>query len=284
MSSQRFRAFSFIDKILSEQNSPDVLGHFYIASHLDQFPHALVAEAIGQLAAWYAIAQLGFKYRPVAALAGETTYHKIAVPGDLMTLKVNICSCDEDSIRYSGQAFCGNQLVLELNDCSGAMVPVDDFDDSSALRQDFEVLLSAEGAQPARLQKLPRVFPGQAGINSDGILEAELKVPEQADFLMDHFPRKAVLPATLLMDAFSQMLSPESLGSQYHDLSVQLHLRALRRIKVRSWTYPGECLTLKVSGLDLRRPLNLLRLTAHKNSKIIASAEAELAALGLAVQ
>ena len=38
------------------------------------FPSCLVAEAVGQLAAWVAMAHIGFRGRPVAALANETRF------------------------------------------------------------------------------------------------------------------------------------------------------------------------------------------------------------------
>ena len=65
-----FRAFSFVDRITSVQNATDVRGRYAIPSDVEEFPGALVGEAVGQLAAWAAMSALKFTHRPIAGLAG----------------------------------------------------------------------------------------------------------------------------------------------------------------------------------------------------------------------
>ena len=94
MSLHRFSAFSFVDRITSIGSSGQIKGSFLIPAHLEFFPQSLVAEAIGQLAAWYAMSSLNFARRPVAALAGATKYHSEARPGERLSLEAIIESCD----------------------------------------------------------------------------------------------------------------------------------------------------------------------------------------------
>jgi len=65
-----FRAFSFVDRITSVRNGTQIRGHYAIPSDVDEFPVALVGEAVGQLAAWAAMSALKFTHRPIAGLAG----------------------------------------------------------------------------------------------------------------------------------------------------------------------------------------------------------------------
>jgi len=65
-----FRAFSFVDRITSVQNATDICGRYAIPSDVDEFPGALIGEAVGQLAAWAAMSALNFTHRPIAGLAG----------------------------------------------------------------------------------------------------------------------------------------------------------------------------------------------------------------------
>jgi 3-hydroxymyristoyl/3-hydroxydecanoyl-(acyl carrier protein) dehydratase len=65
-----FRAFSFVDRITAVKNATDICGRYAIPSDVDEFPGALVGEAVAQLAAWAAMSALKFTHRPIAGLAG----------------------------------------------------------------------------------------------------------------------------------------------------------------------------------------------------------------------
>jgi 3-hydroxymyristoyl/3-hydroxydecanoyl-(acyl carrier protein) dehydratase len=277
MSLQRFRAFSFVDRIISGEAPGTVVGTFQLGGHLGPFPQALAAEAIGQLAAWQAMAMLDFQYRPVAALAGETRYHCKITAGELMSLAVNINSCDRDSISYSGEARSGDRLILKLNNCSGAMLPQEEFDDPELVAEEFHTLRSG-GAQPCRLAEVPQVMPGEAELKSDGTIESVLVVPERADFFQDHFPRKPVLPATLLMQALSSMLVDGLDRAHSDDPTARLRLEAMRQVKVRSWIHPGDHVSLKAEGWDPALSVSKVKLSAHANGRRVASAVADVAA------
>ena len=272
MSLHRFSAFSFVDRITSIGSSGQIKGSFLIPAHLEFFPQSLVAEAIGQLAAWYAMSSLNFERRPVAALAGATKYHSEARPGERLNLEAIIESCDSESVSYSGVATVGECLVLELVDCSGAMLPQQEFDDPETIGQQFK-LLETTGAKENRLAQAPCILPTDLKSDALGTLEGSLIIPSQADFFADHFPNKPVFPATLLMHALSSMVI-EQINCRSSPLAnqPQLAISSMARVKVRSWIAPGDQVKLRAEGLTPEIGPKQVKLSAHVGTKLVASA------------
>ena len=97
-----FAAYSFVDRITEFVPAKHARGQFAIPPQLPGFSSCLVAEAVGQLAAWVSMAHIDFRGRPVAALATETRFRRDAVPGRMLDLAVEIDDCDEDAVAYSG--------------------------------------------------------------------------------------------------------------------------------------------------------------------------------------
>ena len=277
MSLHRFSAFSFVDRITSIGSSGQIKGSFLIPAHLEFFPQSLVAEAIGQLAAWYAMSSLNFERRPVAALAGATKYHSEARPGERLSLEAIIESCDSESVSYSGVATVGERLVLELVDCSGAMLPQQEFDDPETIGQQFK-LLETTGAKENRLAQAPCILPTDLKSDALGTLEGSLIIPSQADFFADHFPNKPVFPATLLMHALSSMVieqincSPLPNQPTNQPNQPQLAISSMARVKVRSWIAPGDQVKLRAEGLTPEIGPKQVKLSAHVGTKLVASA------------
>ena len=277
MSLHRFSAFSFVDRITSIGSSGQIKGSFLIPAHLEFFPQSLVAEAIGQLAAWYAMSSLNFERRPVAALAGATKYHSEARPGERLNLEAIIESCDSESVSYSGVATVGERLVLELVDCSGAMLPQQEFDDPETIGQQFK-LLETTGAKENRLTQVPNILPTDLHSDALGALEGCLMIPRKADFFADHFPNKPVFPATLLMHALSSMVIEQINCSPLPNQPTnkfnqpQLAISSMARVKVRSWIAPGDQVKLRAEGLTPEIGPKQVKLSAHVGTKLVASA------------
>ncbi len=236
---ERFAAFSFVDRISAVDASGRVRGVYTIPAGLDAFPASLVAEAVGQLAAWVAMERVGFRRRPVAALAGETRFHALARPGDTLELAVDIEACDDETISYGGRATVDGRLVLELLDCLGPMLDASEFDDPAALAADYAVL-TGPGAPAGRFRgvALPPLVDTahEAGVRVD----ATLDVPAAAPFFADHFPRRPVFPATLMLDVLLGLagrVAAEAAGTP-------VRLARITNVKVRSFTPPGVTLKL----------------------------------------
>ena len=253
-----FAAFSFVDRITAFEPSRRARAVFAVPAAIDRFPACLVAEAVGQLAAWVAMEAIAFRGRPVAALANETRFHGTVRPGDTLDLEVDIEQCDDEAVAYAGHARVGDQLVIELVDCLGPMLPVADFDDPAALAARLE-LLRGSGAAPGR-------FGGVAAAQVEPI-EGEpgaawLQVPAEAPFFGDHFPRRPVFPATLMLDAL--------IG---HALTVAPpgHVPAkLTHVKVRSFTDPGA--RLRIEAAPAADDASRIALTVRGNERTVATA------------
>jgi len=273
--SPHFAAYSFVDRITDFEPAKRARGRFAVPAHVPAFSSCLVAEAVGQLAAWVSMAHIDFRGRPVAALATETRFHGDAVPGRMLDLEVEIADCDDDAVAYSGAAAVDGTRIIELVDCLGPMLPVADFDSPDALRERF-ALLRDGGALPGRFEgvRVPEVTivertPGQA-------LRATLAVPSTAPFFGDHFPRRAVFPATLLLDTqirLAQDLAREA--PAWADGQAPQPVR-VTHVKMRAFILPGQTLDLATELAPAVDGLAKAALTARIDGRVVATARLEL--------
>jgi len=259
--SDHFAAFSFVDRITAFEPGVRARGEFAVPAALARFPACLVAEAVGQLAAWAAMDRIAFRGRPVAALANETRFHGTVRPGDTLELGVEIDACDDDAVAYAGWARVNGALVIELVDCLGPMLPVAEFDAPEALAERLALLRSA-GAPRGRFGGVdiapPEPVRGEPGA-------ALLRVPAAAPFFADHFPRRPVFPATLLLDTLIGIALP---------MAPPGHVPArMTHVKVRSFTEPGALLRIEAvpSSSDAAR----IQLSARAGDRTVATARLE---------
>ena len=248
---EHFRAFSFVDRITSVQDGKRIRGRFAIPSRLSEFPLSVVGEAVGQLAAWAAMAAVRFDQRPVAGLAGCIELIQAPRSGQVLELAADLENVDSESVEYSGTAHADGRLVIRLHDCVGPMMRVVDFDDPEALRRRFDEL--CQGVAGSRgSPELPELTLQRAGGDPGQQVSATFQVPASAPLFADHFPRRPVFPGSLLMHVNLQlgaMLASElSLppGSQWV-------AGTLRDMKLRSFIPPGTPLRLE-ARLKQRSP------------------------------
>ena len=267
----RFAAFSFVDRITQIEGTSRVCGIYTIPAEVTHFPVSLVAEAIGQLAAWVAMSVVNFTHRPVAALAGDTRMHRLPRAGDTLELIVDIESCDAGAIQYRGRALVQGKLVLELSDTLGSMLDIGEFDAPEALRKDFE-LLTTTGRAPGAFKGVPPPALEDIPPTDNHRLEANLSVPAQADFFLDHFPRRPVFPATLMLDAqlqLAQRLATTQAGGP-------IRVQRITNVKVRAFTAPGASLVLFAEraepGQTDAEPI-LIKVGAQAEGRTIAGAK-----------
>jgi 3-hydroxymyristoyl/3-hydroxydecanoyl-(acyl carrier protein) dehydratase len=270
-----FAAYSFVDRIVGFDPSRHARGTFAIPSTIATFPLALVAEAVGQLAAWVAMDAIDFRGRPVAALATETRFHGDVRPGDTLELVADVLSCDDEAIAYNGQASVGGRRVLELVDCLGPMLPVADFDSPDALRARLALLRGA-GAPAGRYRGIPDIPVAITQRVPGSELRATFDVPAQAAFFGDHFPRRPVFPATLLLDMKMRLaleLAREAAAATHATL------RPLRitHVKMRSFIVPSQRVDIAVELRPLQEGVAKAMLTASTDERTVATARLEIA-------
>jgi 3-hydroxymyristoyl/3-hydroxydecanoyl-(acyl carrier protein) dehydratase len=272
-----FAAFSFVDRITEYEPGRGARGRYFVPGHIAAFPSCLVAEAVGQLAAWVAMAHIDFRGRPVAALANETRFRADVRPGSTLDLAVDLESCDEHAVAYAGRASVDGAEAIELVDCLGPMLPVEEFDSPAEMAKRFE-LICGEGAQPGRFNGIaaPAVMRtgGEPGVSAS----ATLSVPQSAPFFNDHFPRRPVFPATLLLDAqirFALELAAEADG---WPAAPRPAPSRMTHVKMRSFIPPGAVLEIAAELSPPKNSTATIKLSARMDDKMAATARLEVAA------
>ena len=273
--SEHFAAFSFVDRITEFTPGKRARGMFHVPAAIRAFPACLVAEAVGQLAAWVSMEHIGYRGRPVAALAGETRFLGDVAPGDDIQLSVDIDDVDDDAVSYRGTAFVKGIAVIELNDCLGPMLPVADFDAPEALAERFALLRGAGApvdryrgvAEPA-IETVEHV-PGKS-------VRAKLRVPASASFFADHFPRRPVFPATLLLNAqiaLATQLAREANTGQDGPDPVPVRMT---HVKMRAFILPGQEVDSRAEFTGTHDGTTRISLSARDgDGKTIATARVE---------
>jgi 3-hydroxymyristoyl/3-hydroxydecanoyl-(acyl carrier protein) dehydratase len=268
-----FSAFSFVDRIHDYIPGARARASFSIPDHVPAFPSCLVAEAVGQLASWIAMAHIEFRGRPVAALALETRFLRDAQPGETLELAVELESCDDDAVAYHGWADIEGARALDLIDCLGPMLPLTEFDSPAALRERFGVLCSS-GAPAGRFHGIDefRVEPGALVPGKSAT--ATLHVPDAAPFFRDHFPRRPVFPATLLLNEMIQLALQAERGATDGPLLVPVRMT---NVKVRAFTPPGQVLDLCAELAAPASGMIVASLTARAHGRMVATARVDMA-------
>ena len=238
-----FRAFSFVDQITSVHEGRQIRGRYAIPSQRGDFPLSLVGEAVGQLAAWAAMAAVDFAHRPVAGLAGSIELLGEPRAGQVLELAANLEQVDAESVEYSGTAQVDDTLVIRLVDCVGPMVQLSEFDDPQKVRLRFEEL-SRIGAVAGGFPGLPELKLERTGGKAGDWVGASFQVPTEAAFFADHFPRRPVFPGSLLMHMNLQLaavlateIAPPSKGRWMPGI--------IRDMKLRTFIPPGTILRLE---------------------------------------
>lgn len=258
----RFRAFSFVDRILAHDPLATLRGRYAIPKGATRFPASLAAEAVGQLAAWVAMSVLDFRVRPVAGLAGETRFGAAFGPGDTLDLEVDLESATDTDVAYRGRASVAGRPVMILEHALGPMLPASDFDDPAALRADFATLVG-NGAPAGRFAGVDAPALAVDDLAAGARARGTLAIPADAPYFADHFPRKPVYPATLLMDALGTLATTAAGGGS--------RVAGMRDVKVRAFMPPGETLAVSAEIGDDDGAL-IGRVVAKMHGKPVATA------------
>ncbi len=275
----RFSAFSFVDRITQDEPGVRVRGSYRVPARVAAFPAALLAEAVGQLAAWSSMAKLDFRRRPVAGLARETRFLRDVKPGDSLVLEADLESCTDDDVAYAGRASVNGTPVIMLEQCLGPMLPAEDFDDPAALRRDY-ALLCGDGAPSDRFAGLPVLELASGETVPGERAAATLQVPASAPFFDDHFPRRPVFPATLLLDRLIHLALGAARGAFSLGAGEELAAGRVLDVKVRAFTNPGQLLELGVQHVQMDSGIWIGKLSARANGKPVATAKVEIGRRG----
>jgi 3-hydroxymyristoyl/3-hydroxydecanoyl-(acyl carrier protein) dehydratase len=273
---EHFRAFTFVNRITSIKIGQQVRGTYQIPPGLGDFPLSLVGEAVGQLAAWSAMAALDFKSRPVAGIAAKIEMLNPVKPGDELELAADLDSVDAEAVSYGGLATIRGKPILRLENCVGPMLPLEDFDDPSALRDRFTFLCNG-GTSENAFQGVPAVTPQRTAGEAGKWARASVQVPESAPFFADHFPRRPVFPGTLLMHANLQLAAAFASELPLSAAGSVWTIRSVQDVKLRAFTSPGELLESEAKLAESPAEAPVLSLETRKGKRLIGTARVNLA-------
>jgi 3-hydroxymyristoyl/3-hydroxydecanoyl-(acyl carrier protein) dehydratase len=271
--SERFSAFSFVDRITRLELGTRAEGCYAVPAGLARFPSCLAVEAVGQLAAWASMSQLDFRVRPVAGIAAEARFFNEATPGETLDLEVELESCNEEAVAYSGWARMNGAEIVELKHSLGPMLPMEDFDSAEDVRARFEVL-RGPGARIGRFQGVvaPRIVVTDQ-VRGES-LRADMHVPASAPLFADHFPRRPVFPATLLLD--TQIELGLQLASEAPGAERLLKPARVTDVKMRAFIPPGETVELRIEMSSQATDAAECSLAARLRGKLAGSARVQL--------
>lgn len=223
------------------------------------FIPSLIGETLGQLAAWNVMSVHDFRVRPVAGIASSACLFRPAYVGETLLLESFIDDLDDSTVRYHSIARIGDEVVFTLNDALGPLLPMDDFIDNNEVRLQFSELdrpgdwppaIATPEAMSIDTPLLPRVsmcfdriLRSEPGVQ----LWAEKRISRSAPYFPDHFPKKPVLPMTVLLE------SKINLAREFIKLAgfkAHYHVQELRKIKMKEFVLPGDIL---VSHLKLKQ-------------------------------
>jgi len=268
-------AFSFVDRITEIEPGRHARGQFTVPQRLTALSPCLVAEAVGQLAAWVAMSHVQFRSRPVAALARETRIRTDVAPGKTVDLEIEMEDCTTAAIAYRGWARVDGFTVMQLSDCVGPMLPMADFDDPAAMRARFETLCGPGASRRIAVDPVV-VDPDITEHEFQKRLRGAIEIPASAPFFSDHFPRQPVFPATLLIEA--QIRLAAALAAEVVDPSLRPWLRptCVRHVKVRTFLRPGQRVEIGANVLSATGTTAEIALAAMTGGKRVSTARVEI--------
>ncbi|MCL4178577.1 MAG: hypothetical protein KJ072_12650 [Verrucomicrobia bacterium] len=266
-----FRAFSFVDRIVQLDPGVSASGRYTVPAGLSGFPISLAAEAVGQLAAWVAMAALDFEFRPIAGIAGKVNLLSTVQPGMVLDLAVALETTENDAVAYGGEVRVNGQPVVQLEHCVGPMISVPEFDDPAAVRARFELLRDA-GATPGAFEGVPAIPLTRTTGEPGRSMCATLAVPAAAAFFGDHFPRRPVFPGTLQMQSNLELaswlaaeLDPPAQGGIWQP-------RAISDVKLRAFVAPDDTLELEARLAALSADAAIVSVETRRQQRLAGSA------------
>lgn len=229
--------------------SPDETGRLV-------FPSSLVGETLGQLAAWNVMMCNGFSHRPVAGIVAKVHVHRSVYVNDTVLLESVIDSLDEAAVQYHSVAYVGDEVVFTIEGALGPLLPMEQFIDEDVVRRQFTEInrpgdwpvVTPQSSHVVSLEAVSHVRGIDCHMAFDEVIEfiptvsikAVKKITKAAPYFPDHFPRRPVLPMTVLLES---KLNLARTFLKQSGFSKAYHITELSRIKMNDFVHPGDVLT-----------------------------------------
>jgi 3-hydroxymyristoyl/3-hydroxydecanoyl-(acyl carrier protein) dehydratase len=281
--------FLFVDRILqfipgevSRGIKHVTLDDSYLCRHKDGrlgFMPSLIGEMLGQLAAWNVMAFHDFKLRPVAGVVASAKFLRPAYVGETLLLESFIERLDESAVLYHSIARIKDKMIFNIEGALGPLLPMNDYINEADVRQQYEEINRPGNWPPDNLfsqeQLLrPAVEPKSSILTfsfdrfvsfEPGVcLTAEKRVTRTAPYFPDHFPKKPVLPMTVLLEC------KLNLAREFIELSgfdVHYEVSELLKVKMNEFIQPGDSVLCHLKVKEQNEQHLILNYRSEVNGK-----------------
>ncbi len=288
-------SFLFVDRIVELIPGKSTRGIKHITADdsylsLDKtgkpcFIASLIGETLGQLAAWNVMYTNDFRFRPVAGLVDRANLYRPAYVGESLFLESFIEGLDEDAVNYRCHAKVNEEIIFKIEGALGPLLPMAEFISEDEVRQQFEEIyrpddffpyefncsspfphLSLATDIPCKSLRFDRILANEPGVN----LSAEKYITRAAGYFADHFPKKPVLPLTVLLEC-KLNLAQEFMARA--NLPQSYEVTELRKIKMKGFVYPGDRLICTVKIKEQTANQVILHYCSHVTDKRVCVLE-----------
>ena len=288
--------FLFVDQLLSFELGQGARGikhvtayDTYLAPSESGKPvlsSCIVGEALGQLCSWYVIKATDVKVRPVAGIVAEVNIFGQAYLGDTIELTVRVEQLDEQAVNWHGEAKVRGQTILIVKNSIGPCLPMVDFNDPDEVRWQLKMIdrpdnlrafVEGQAVIPDHINYYPELtcFDNILSWNTGEKIVAQKNISIIAPYFADHFPRKPVLPITILLETKLQLAQRFLIDLLGNNAAKRFYPSKVSNIKMKDFVLPGQTL---VTALTLKASSEnhfVFTFRSEINKKIICTAEAE---------
>jgi len=257
------------------------------------FIPSLIGETLGQLAAWNVMWHNDFTLRPVAGIVASARMHRQAYAGETLLLESYIDCVDDKAVQYHSVAHVGNEPVFSIEGALGPLLPMADFNEPDEVKQQFTEIynpgdwsiLSLESSPLNRGELLPgaesdtvpMIFDRILSVEPGVSLVAEKRVKRTEQFLPDHFPKKPVLPMTVLLECKLRLAREFVARAGY---SVDYKVSEFRKIKMNEFVHPDDVVVCQVKVKEQTEEELVLTYRSEVNGKRVCVVDVVLTARG----
>ncbi len=294
--------FLFVDRILKMEKGKCAEGiknvsfsDEYLVQTVPNYsvlPRTLSFEAIAQLISWLVIYTKDFTVKPVAVMTAHTKFFGEIRPGDQLLIKAEIVSLNEQDALCKGSLEIDGKIIAELDNGICAFIPLDELENPSTVK-DLYLTLSGDMTLEKFLQSSTSTATTQNrfGGNTfdlnliDKVVDLEpgkvirgiKSITMTQDFIVDHFPKRHVMPGTMIMETFVQLterLLQES-ATQNGMGKIKVFVKEGHKIKFRQYVKPGDQMEVEISLLDFQDNFASIKAKATVDGKLVSSAKME---------
>jgi len=150
-----------------------------------------------------------------------------------------------------------------------------DYDAPDAVKRGFDELCG-RGAPMNRFEPLRRAEMDVTDHEPGRSMSATLAVPAVAAFFADHFPRRPVYPATLLLDHQLELARRLAADGGARPPDGKQVIGRVTNAKMRAFVLPGQAVEIATEMTSSREGVAHLALTASAGGKRVSTARAEI--------